>query len=165
MLLPIFSVGFRSKAVQRSNRGEPLKRRDGYRNALRFRSLCRTGIVEGIALVGWHSSRLTEKLGRLYSADGAGISSYCPSFDGSSSDSSLPSKENRLHGSQSMLESHLPDNQASASPVLPEFIGESVGITNLRAEVAYLLARQGHGRRLPTLLLQGETGTGKGLLA
>jgi len=64
-----------------------------------------------------------------------------------------------------MREPHLPDNQASASPVLPEFIGESVGVTNLKAEVAYLLARQGHGRRLPTLLLQGETGTGKGLLA
>ncbi len=49
--------------------------------------------------------------------------------------------------------------------VLSDVIGESVGITNLRAQVAHLLGRQGHGRRLPTLLIQGETGTGKGLLA
>jgi DNA-binding NtrC family response regulator len=49
--------------------------------------------------------------------------------------------------------------------LLPELIGESVGIANLRAQVAYLLGRQGHGRRLPTLLILGETGTGKGLLA
>jgi len=48
---------------------------------------------------------------------------------------------------------------------LPEVLGESVGITNLRAQVAHLLGRQGHGRSLPTLLIQGETGTGKGLLA
>jgi len=49
--------------------------------------------------------------------------------------------------------------------VLPELIGESVPITNLRAQVAHLLSRQGQGRRLPTVLLLGETGTGKGLLA
>src|SRR6266511_5827897 len=49
--------------------------------------------------------------------------------------------------------------------VLPEFIGESAGITVLRAQVAHLLGRQGRGRRLPTLLILGETGVGKGLLA
>src|SRR5882672_6467163 len=55
--------------------------------------------------------------------------------------------------------------QPQASRPLPEVLGESVGITNLRAQVAHLLGRQGHGRSLPTLLIQGETGTGKGLLA
>ncbi len=35
----------------------------------------------------------------------------------------------------------------------------------LRAQVAHLLGRQGRGRRLPTLLILGETGVGKGLLA
>src|SRR2546427_4184222 len=61
-----------------------------------------------------------------------------------------------------------PDNLSKASQtarVLPELIGESAGITNLRAQVAHLLGRQGQGRRLPTLLILGETGTGKGLLA
>jgi Sigma-54 interaction domain len=35
----------------------------------------------------------------------------------------------------------------------------------LRSEVARLLARQGGARRLPPILILGETGTGKGLLA
>src|SRR5438552_5507289 len=58
-----------------------------------------------------------------------------------------------------------PSSQSQTPRNLPELIGESVGITNLRAQVASLLGRQGHGRRLPTFLLLGETGTGKGLLA
>src|SRR5205823_15108890 len=65
----------------------------------------------------------------------------------------------------SMIEGHEPAKDPPAPRLLPEVIGESVGITNLRAQVAYLLGRQGHGRRLPTLLILGETGTGKGLLA
>src|SRR5437879_2827912 len=64
-----------------------------------------------------------------------------------------------------MTEPSSPSKQPQAPRALPEVLGESVGITNLRAQVAYLLRRQGHGRRLPTLLIQGETGTGKGLLA
>src|SRR5438876_3930630 len=64
-----------------------------------------------------------------------------------------------------MVKSDNPAEQPEATRVLPELIGESVGITNLRAEVAYLLRRQGHGRSLPALLILGETGTGKGLLA
>src|SRR5712691_4762339 len=63
-----------------------------------------------------------------------------------------------------MTESAYPFKQQHV-PILPEVIGESVGITNLRAQVAHLLGRQGHGKRLPSLLIQGETGTGKGLLA
>ena len=61
-----------------------------------------------------------------------------------------------------------PDNlskESQTARVLPELIGESAGITNLRAQVAHLLGRQGHGRSLPALLILGETGTGKGLLA
>jgi two-component system, NtrC family, response regulator AtoC len=64
-----------------------------------------------------------------------------------------------------MIEGNKPGKELRASRLLPELIGESAGITNLRAQVAYLLGRQGHGRRLPTLLILGETGTGKGLLA
>ena len=35
----------------------------------------------------------------------------------------------------------------------------------LRQQITHLLRRQSPSRRLPTLLIQGETGTGKGLLA
>src|SRR5262245_23514502 len=43
--------------------------------------------------------------------------------------------------------------------------GESEPITAIRAKVAQILARQTGGRRLPPILILGETGTGKGLLA
>src|SRR5215471_4278785 len=43
--------------------------------------------------------------------------------------------------------------------------GESDLITAVRAKVAQVLARQARGRRLPPILILGETGTGKGLLA
>jgi len=66
---------------------------------------------------------------------------------------------------QYMSEPGSPSKQPQAPRALPEVLGESVGLTNLRAQVAHLLGRQGHGRSLPTLLIQGETGTGKGLLA
>src|SRR5262245_23744972 len=48
---------------------------------------------------------------------------------------------------------------------LAELLGESPGIQAVRATVARVLARGGEGRRLPPILIQGETGTGKGLLA
>src|SRR2546430_16517451 len=64
-----------------------------------------------------------------------------------------------------MVDSDSPFKRPQAQRVLPDLIGESAGITNLRAQVAHLLSRQGHGGRLPTLLILGETGTGKGLLA
>jgi len=64
-----------------------------------------------------------------------------------------------------MIEGNNSAKEPQAPRLLPELVGESVGITNLRAQVAHLLGRQGHGRRLPTLLILGETGTGKGLLA
>src|SRR5262249_40549456 len=64
-----------------------------------------------------------------------------------------------------MIETQNPFDLPQIPRVLPELIGQSAAITNLRGEVAHLLSRQGLGRRLPTLLLLGETGTGKGLLA
>jgi transcriptional regulator with AAA-type ATPase domain/tetratricopeptide (TPR) repeat protein len=48
---------------------------------------------------------------------------------------------------------------------LPDLVGDSAGIRSLRETVARLLARQHEVRRLPSILIQGETGTGKGLLA
>jgi transcriptional regulator with AAA-type ATPase domain/tetratricopeptide (TPR) repeat protein len=49
--------------------------------------------------------------------------------------------------------------------VLADLVGDSPGIRVVRDTVARLLARQQEVRRLPSILIQGETGTGKGLLA
>jgi DNA-binding NtrC family response regulator/tetratricopeptide (TPR) repeat protein len=49
--------------------------------------------------------------------------------------------------------------------LLAELLGESPGIGAIRDKVARLLARQQDARRLPPILIEGETGTGKGLLA
>ena len=48
---------------------------------------------------------------------------------------------------------------------LRELIGESPGIVAVREQVAHLLHLAGEGGRLPPILICGETGTGKGLLA
>jgi DNA-binding NtrC family response regulator len=48
---------------------------------------------------------------------------------------------------------------------LDELIGDSQGIVAVREKIGRLLQRQSDSRRLPTILIQGETGTGKGLLA
>jgi DNA-binding NtrC family response regulator/tetratricopeptide (TPR) repeat protein len=48
---------------------------------------------------------------------------------------------------------------------LDELLGESGAIAAVREQVQRLLARGQHAHRLPPILLQGETGTGKGLLA
>src|SRR4030095_8055869 len=48
---------------------------------------------------------------------------------------------------------------------LAELRGESPGIQAIRDRIARLLTRQPDGRRLPPVLIEGETGTGKGLLA
>ncbi|MGH7277415.1 MAG: sigma-54 interaction domain-containing protein, partial [Candidatus Rokuibacteriota bacterium] len=48
---------------------------------------------------------------------------------------------------------------------LPEFLGESPGLNGIREELGRLLAHQRDARRLPPILIEGETGTGKGLLA
>ncbi len=48
---------------------------------------------------------------------------------------------------------------------LAQLIGDSPGIAAVRDKVRRLVQRQSDSRRLPPILLQGETGTGKGLVA
>jgi two-component system, NtrC family, response regulator AtoC len=48
---------------------------------------------------------------------------------------------------------------------MEELLGRSRAIEVVREQVTQLLALGRGGRRLPPILLQGETGTGKGLLA
>ncbi|PWU20618.1 MAG: hypothetical protein C5B48_12295, partial [Candidatus Rokuibacteriota bacterium] len=47
----------------------------------------------------------------------------------------------------------------------PELLGESREIAALRGRIAQLLKRAADGQRLPPILIDGETGTGKGVLA
>jgi two-component system response regulator AtoC len=54
-----------------------------------------------------------------------------------------------------------PDKQSQSL----EIIGGSPIMVRLRAQVARLLSRQIAGGRLPPILIEGETGTGKGLMA
>src|SRR5262245_32125818 len=49
------------------------------------------------------------------------------------------------------------------SPV--EMLGESPGIVAIREALSRLLSRQSDARRVAPILIRGETGTGKGLLA
>src|SRR5262245_41266371 len=49
--------------------------------------------------------------------------------------------------------------------MLDDLIGESPSIVALRDQVARVVGRGTPGGRLPPVLLQGETGTGKGLIA
>src|SRR6266540_2315034 len=48
---------------------------------------------------------------------------------------------------------------------LDELLGESAALQAVRDNLRRLLARPHTGRRLPSILIQGETGTGKGLVA
>jgi len=55
---------------------------------------------------------------------------------------------------------------APPAPALAELLGESSAIAAVREQVSRLLSRQGGGPRRPApILILGETGTGKGLLA
>jgi DNA-binding NtrC family response regulator/tetratricopeptide (TPR) repeat protein len=54
---------------------------------------------------------------------------------------------------------------AMAPPLLAELLGESPGIVAVRETAGRLLQRQSDRGRLPPVLIQGETGVGKGLLA
>ena len=49
--------------------------------------------------------------------------------------------------------------------LLAELIGDSPGLVAARSQIELLLRRQSETRRLPPVLIVGETGTGKGLLA
>ena len=55
-------------------------------------------------------------------------------------------------------------NAAAVEP-LADLAGECSALVALREKVTELLRRQSGGRRQPPVLIQGETGTGKGLLA
>src|SRR5881296_923615 len=48
---------------------------------------------------------------------------------------------------------------------LADILGESPGIEAIRDKIVRLLERQKDARRLPPVLIEGETGTGKGLMA
>jgi len=48
---------------------------------------------------------------------------------------------------------------------LAQLIGDSPGLVAVRKQVEHLLQRQSETRRLPRVLILGETGTGKGVLA
>ena len=48
---------------------------------------------------------------------------------------------------------------------LADLIGDSPGLRSVRETIARLLTRQTDTRRLPSILIQGETGTGKSVLA
>src|SRR5215472_15297204 len=48
---------------------------------------------------------------------------------------------------------------------LADLLGDSPGIQAIRDKIDRLLTRQQDARRLPPVLVEGETGTGKGLLA
>jgi len=50
-------------------------------------------------------------------------------------------------------------------PQFADLVGESPGISAIRAQLGRLLQRQSSAGRLPPILILGETGTGKGLLA
>src|SRR5262245_47377304 len=56
------------------------------------------------------------------------------------------------------------DNDRPMSPV-DELVGRCAQIAALREQLRALLAREANLRRLPPLLITGETGTGKGLVA
>src|SRR2546425_3812496 len=48
---------------------------------------------------------------------------------------------------------------------LADLLGDSPGIQAIREKIERILTRQQDARRLPPVLIEGETGTGKGLLA
>jgi len=48
---------------------------------------------------------------------------------------------------------------------LADLLGDSPGMRAIREQISRLLTRQQDARRLPPVLIEGETGTGKGLLA
>ena len=48
---------------------------------------------------------------------------------------------------------------------LAELVGESAAIDSVRDQIRRLVARRAAGHRLPSILISGETGSGKGLVA
>ncbi len=58
-----------------------------------------------------------------------------------------------------------PPTMTPASSSMAELLGQSPAMAAIREQVARLLRRQAEAGRLPPILIEGETGTGKGLLA
>src|SRR5881296_4041171 len=56
-------------------------------------------------------------------------------------------------------------NMLGAMRPMAELLGESAGIKAVRDKLRQLIERQQDVRRVPPVLIEGETGTGKGLLA
>ena len=56
-------------------------------------------------------------------------------------------------------------NLGGVADVLAELVGESLAMQAVRDSIRRLVGRPTAGRRLPSILLQDETGTGKGLVA
>src|SRR5438128_11857325 len=52
-----------------------------------------------------------------------------------------------------------------AARLLAELMGDSAAVVAVRTQAEQLLRRGSKARRLPPVLIRGETGTGKGLLA
>src|SRR5437016_3698865 len=61
----------------------------------------------------------------------------------------------------------MPSSRVGGQPMtaLPELLGESSAIEAVKAEIDQFLGSDTHRRRVPPVLIEGETGTGKGLLA
>src|SRR2546427_1183889 len=56
-------------------------------------------------------------------------------------------------------------NMLGAMKPMAELLGESAGIKAVRDKLRRLIERHHELRRVPPMLIEGETGTGKGLLA
>jgi DNA-binding NtrC family response regulator/tetratricopeptide (TPR) repeat protein len=65
----------------------------------------------------------------------------------------------------SLTEAGAGERHVTAPDPLAELLGESPAFTGMKDRARHMLARAGAGGRLPPVLIQGETGTGKGLLA
>src|SRR5712691_561329 len=60
------------------------------------------------------------------------------------------------------------DHPAAIIPAmdsLDELLGRAPGVVHLRAQIGQVVGRMSRGRRVPPILLEGETGTGKNLVA
>ena len=80
----------------------------------------------------------------------------------------MPQQIDRLHSrSAADFRDHVTRSSSSdpSLETLAEFLGESPSVVALRKQLQTLLRAGSTSRRPPPVLLQGETGTGKGLLA
>src|SRR5215475_6328140 len=67
-------------------------------------------------------------------------------------------------GKQPLVDHRPPSDNPRVDP-LTDLLGHAPGIVGLREQIRQVLARTSRARRLPPILLEGETGTGKNLVA